>query len=160
MRGRFICDTILSFMLYTPHFLTGAAIIKTFPNPTVSLPLAFFSHVLLDLLPHHDFGIKPGMKMKDILNRGKKKQYFLLGAMGLDLILLFVSLIWVFITQNNYLLVLGGTVAILPDIVEQGLLICGIPLPSLQDKFQTRVSAKWGFLSYPIVSLIALHILK
>lgn len=146
-------------MLYTPHFLTGAAILKTIPNPVIGLLLSFLSHIALDLLPHYDFGIRPGMKVKDILNRDNKEQYFLLGAMGLDLILLFISLIWVFLTKNNYLMILGGVAAISPDVVEQGLLILGIPLPSLQDKFQTRVSAKWGFISYPVVSLIALHIL-
>lgn len=146
-------------MLYTPHFLTGAAIVKTMPDSVLGLTLAFLSHILLDLLPHYDFEIKPGMKIKDILKRWGKKQYFLLGIMGLDAIFLFVSIMWLFISKNNFLMILGGILAILPDVAEQGLLILGMPLSSLQDKFQTRVSAKYGFISYPIVSLIALHIL-
>jgi membrane-bound metal-dependent hydrolase YbcI (DUF457 family) len=147
-------------MLYTPHFLTGAAIIKIIPNPAIGLPLALLSHVALDMLPHHDFEVRPGMNIQDILNRGEKRTYFLLIAVGLDAILLLFSFIWLFITKNNYLMLLGGIIAILPDVVEQGLLVLGKRLPAIQDKFQNRVSAKWGFISYPIVSLIALYILR
>ena len=39
-------------MLYTPHFLTGAVILKYIPNPAVGLPLAFLSHFVLDAIPH------------------------------------------------------------------------------------------------------------
>jgi hypothetical protein len=39
-------------MLELPHTLVGATIATKIPNPLISLPLAFFSHFLLDLLPH------------------------------------------------------------------------------------------------------------
>ena len=147
-------------MLYTPHFLTGAAIIKMIPNPAIGLPLSLLSHVALDMLPHHDFEVRPGMNIKDILNRGEKLTYFLLIAVGLDAILLLVSIIWLLITKRNLMMILGGILAILPDVIEQGLLVLGKRLPAIQDKFQYRVSARWGFISYPIVSLIALYILR
>jgi hypothetical protein len=51
-------------------------------------------------------------------------------------------------------------VAISPDLIEQSLLLIGKKLPAIQDKFQNRVSAKYGFISYPIVSLIALWLLN
>ena len=41
-------------MLSTPHLLVGAAIVKSIPNPAISLPAAFFSHFLLDAVPHWD----------------------------------------------------------------------------------------------------------
>lgn len=146
-------------MLYTPHFLTGAAIVKMIPNPVIGLPLAFLSHILLDLLPHYDFGIKPGMKVRDILNMKEKRTFLLLGALVFDIILMIVAFLWLFFTKSNFLMLLGGIVAILPDVAEQGLLILGIPLSSLQDKFQCRVSPKYGFISYPIVSFLAALIL-
>jgi hypothetical protein len=146
-------------MLYTPHFLTGAAIIKTVPNPVLGLPLALLSHVALDLLPHHDFEIKPGMGIKEIIGKNNRYRNFMLGAMGLDAILLSASFIWVYLMKGNRMMILGGLLAILPDLIEQGALLLGKKLPALQDRFQNRVCAKYGFISYPIVSLIALYIL-
>lgn len=153
-------------MLYTPHFLVGAAILKYVPNPVVGLPLALLSHVALDLIPHNDFDITPGMTLKDVLLKDPRKRKILLGALVLDGLLLLTSMIWVYWTNwNNWSnwrggkLLLGGIFAILPDLVEQSLLVMGKSLPAIQDKFQNRVSAKYGFISYPVVALIAVWLL-
>jgi len=61
-------------MLYTPHFLVGAAILKYIPNPVVGLPLALASHIALDLIPHNDFDIEPGMTIRDVLLHDRKKR--------------------------------------------------------------------------------------
>jgi len=39
-------------MLETPHVAVGAAIATKIPNPFISIPLAFASHVVLDKIPH------------------------------------------------------------------------------------------------------------
>lgn len=39
-------------MVEFPHALVGAAIATAIPNPLISLPLAFASHFVLDLVPH------------------------------------------------------------------------------------------------------------
>lgn len=39
-------------MLELPHTLVGATIASYIPNPLISLPLAFASHLLVDLIPH------------------------------------------------------------------------------------------------------------
>lgn len=39
-------------MLETPHVALGAAIAVAVPNPLVSIPLAFASHFVLDMVPH------------------------------------------------------------------------------------------------------------
>jgi hypothetical protein len=39
-------------MLELPHTIVGATIATKIPNPLISLPLAFFSHFFLDLIPH------------------------------------------------------------------------------------------------------------
>jgi hypothetical protein len=39
-------------MLETPHVALGVAIATKIPNPLISLPLAFGSHFILDMLPH------------------------------------------------------------------------------------------------------------
>lgn len=153
-------------MLYTPHFLVGAAILKYFPNPVIGFPLALLSHVALDLIPHNDFDITPGMTLKDVLIKDPKKRKILLGALFLDGMLLLISAYWVY--WNNWAnlanwgrekMILGGLAAILPDLIEQSLLLLGKSLPAIQDKFQFRVPAKYGFISYPIVAVTAIWLL-
>lgn len=39
-------------MLETPHVALGAAIATKIPNPLISIPLAFASHFLLEVVPH------------------------------------------------------------------------------------------------------------
>lgn len=39
-------------MLETPHVAVAAAIASKIPNPLISIPLAFASHFLLDMVPH------------------------------------------------------------------------------------------------------------
>ncbi len=146
-------------MLYTPHFLTGAAIMKLFPDPKIGLPLALLSHFILDLTPHNDFDLKPGITLKEFFAFPKKRLYFILGVMGVDYLLTILSFLWILYHFQNYWLLAGGVAGVLPDMVEQFLMFFGVALPGWQDKLQWRVSAKYGFISYPIVSLIALYIL-
>lgn len=146
-------------MLYTPHFLTGVAIMKLFPDPKIGLPLALLSHFILDLTPHNDFDLKLGITLREFFAFPKKRLFTILGVMGADYLLAVISFIWVFLTFNNYYYLAGGVVGVLPDATEQFLMIFGIALPGWQDKLQWRVSARYGFISYPIVSLIALYIL-
>lgn len=146
-------------MLYTPHFLTGAAILKVVPHPAVGLPLAFLSHIILDLTPHNDFDIKPGITLKEFFKFPSKRRNWILAAMGLDYCLTAISFIWLLTRFNNYWLLAGAVAGVLPDAIEQFLMLFGIALPGWQDKFQWRVSAKYGFISYPIVCLIAIWVI-
>jgi len=43
---------IITIMLELPHTLVGATIATKIPNPLISIPLAFLSHFVLDLIPH------------------------------------------------------------------------------------------------------------
>lgn len=43
-------------MTATAHALVSGAIVAAIPDPVISLPLAFFSHFLMDAVPHWDFG--------------------------------------------------------------------------------------------------------
>ena len=43
-------------MTATAHALVSAAIVAAVPNPYISLPLAFASHFIMDVIPHWDFG--------------------------------------------------------------------------------------------------------
>ncbi|MBI4067077.1 hypothetical protein HY407_01735, partial [Candidatus Gottesmanbacteria bacterium] len=80
--------------------------------------------------------------------------------MAIDAVLMIISAYWIFSSlPNSILLLSGGVAGIMPDLVEQILLVFGIALPGWQDKFQWRVSAKYGFISYPIICLITLYLL-
>ena len=146
-------------MLYTPHFLTGAAILKVVQNPAVGLPLAFLSHIFLDLTPHNDFDLRPGITLREFFAFPKRRFFIILGVMSIDYLLTIICFVWILFHFQNYWTVAGGVVGVLPDAVEQFLMLFGIALPGWQDKLQWRVSAKYGFISYPVVSLIALYIL-
>src|SRR3989344_4848443 len=138
-------------MLYTPHFLVGAAILKYVPNPVIGLPMAFLSHIALDMTPHNDFDLKPGITIKEFLHSDRKWRNKVMAILLIDYFLFFIAMVWLFHIFGNYWLLLGGVVGVLPDAVEQLLMLLGIALPGWQDKFQFRVSAKYGFISYPVV---------
>ena len=43
-------------MTATAHALVAGAIVAAIPDPAIALPLCFFSHFLMDAVPHWDFG--------------------------------------------------------------------------------------------------------
>lgn len=43
-------------MTATAHALVAGAIYRAIPDPTISIPLAFVSHFIMDAVPHWDFG--------------------------------------------------------------------------------------------------------
>src|SRR3990167_6062732 len=146
-------------MLYTPHFLAGAVILKYIPNPVIGLPLAVLSHYLLDLTPHHDFDLRPGITLKEFWQTEKKRRNLIIFSLLFDYLLCAATFFWILFSFRSNFLLLGGLVGVIPDAFEQFLMLFGIALPGWQDKLQWRVSAKYGFISYPVVSLIALYIL-
>src|SRR3989344_4193994 len=139
-------------MLYTPHLLTGAVIMKFSPNPVVGITLAFISHFVLDMMPHNDFELEPGITLKEFLNMEKRRRNLIISVLVIDGILAGIAFFWIFFTFNNIWLNLAGVAGVLPDLVEQSLMIFGLALPGWQDKLQFRVSARYGFIYYPIVS--------
>ena len=146
-------------MLYTPHLLTGAVIMKYFPNPVIGLPLSLLSHIVLDMMPHNDLDLKPGITIKEFINSEKKWRNRVITVLFIDYFLFFIAFAWVWFTFRNYWFLLGGVVGVLPDAVEQFVMLFGIALPGWQDKFQNRVSAKYGFIYYPVASVIAIYFL-
>ena len=146
-------------MLYTPHLLTGAVILKYIPNPVIGLPLAVLSHYLLDLTPHHDFGLRLGITLKEFWQTEKKSRNLIIAALTVDYLLCTGAFFWILFSFKNILWLLGGIGGVLPDALEQFLMLFGVALPGWQDKLQWRVSAKYGFISYPLVSGLAVYFL-
>jgi hypothetical protein len=93
-------------MLSTPHLLVGAAIVRSIPNPAISLPAAFVSHFLLDMTPHWDGSPQAPYKKKVI--SGAAVDYCL-GAT----IIFFISRGY----PNQNIILLGAFLATLPDFL-------------------------------------------
>ncbi len=93
-------------MLSTPHLLVGAAIVKTIPNPVISLPLAFLSHFALDSEPHWDGSPKAPFSLKTsswiIVDYLIGSSLVLLLAVGLE---------------NQLLICFGAFLGTLPDFI-------------------------------------------
>ncbi|MFH1455254.1 MAG: hypothetical protein ABIF22_02970 [bacterium] len=52
-------------MILTPHAIVGATLANIFPNdPALGFGLAFFSHYILDMLPHTDYDINNFLEQK------------------------------------------------------------------------------------------------
>ena len=106
-------------MLELTHALTGATLVTKIQNPWLSLPLCFFSHFLVDLLPHWN----PSLKMTK-----KRQGLFYLPPATVTLIVidcligLFLGLFLAFRALPDFnralIMVAGAFLAILPDLAE------------------------------------------
>jgi len=142
-------------MLSTPHILIGSAIVKIIPNPLISLPLAFLSHFLFDFMPHWDFKI--AFKPKPLL-------YALIDyALGLTIVF------WLSLADTDqFIIILGGISATLPDFMMAGWKVLNIkllnvfPLNVLNNfhhNIQNRVNIIWGSIFSIITILVSVYIL-
>jgi hypothetical protein len=101
-------------VLLTPHFLTGAAIVKIVPNKPLAYILAFFAHFILDRIPHSDHflsGISSGRKNKSF--------YQTIGPIIFDFFIGITLIIIAYFTFDNFALtpvLIGGFLGILPDV--------------------------------------------
>jgi hypothetical protein len=148
-------------MLLSAHILTGAAIAAKIQNPILGIFLAFLSHYLLDILPHAEYSIE-NIKTK----QWKKStpdffRVFLDAFLGIALIIL--------ITNNNFVALLGGLAAMVPD----GLTLLFILFPKnkllkLHQKghswlngfiIKREIPYFWGILSQIAISAVAIYFL-
>jgi hypothetical protein len=141
-------------MLSTPHILVGGAIVKSIPNPFISIPLAFLSHLIFDFIPHADFS--PSLKPKIMF------YVFVDYAIGL------LFLFWLSLGDpDQTLIILGGISATVPDFISASLrlfnlrFLKALPLNTFHNfhmKVQNR-SKSWGALFSIITILISVYIL-
>lgn len=142
-------------MLSTPHILVGGAIVKSIPNPYISLPLAFISHFLFDAIPHWDFA--PSLRPKTLL--------FMFIDYAIGLFLLFgLSLGEV----GQLLIIIGGISATLPDFILAVWRLFDLkflkitPLNTLNGfhlGIQNRISVLWGSVFSTITILVSAYII-
>ena len=140
-------------MLATSHALAAGVILKTVPDPRISLPLAFASHFLLDLIPHWDFITDRGNHNNSSTLAGEKDRLKLTFLAGGDVLLGVGLTIWLFQSLNPSLLFLTIIFAQLPDWLEMPYYFWGLNFaPSIwakkfQRKIHSRLPLPWGLLT-------------
>ena len=143
-------------MLATSHALTAGVILKTFPDPRISLPLAFLSHFVLDLIPHWDFTTYRGNHGALTL-AGEKDRFKLAFLAGGDVLGGLGLTFWIFSDLSPTLLFATIIFAQLPDWLEMPYYFWGINFaPSrwvkkLQSKVHSRRRLPWGLLTQLLV---------
>lgn len=139
-------------MLETPHALVGAVLVMYAPNPLLGLVLAFFSHFVVDMLPHWNW-------------RPDTRPLSLLGIV-LDLILAEILVFYLFSQNgNNWLIPLGAFAAILPDLLEVPMIFLGVnhtllkKLCDFQESLQSRAAFIPGIVSQLLLVAVCLRLL-
>lgn len=142
-------------MLETPHVALGAAIAVAIPNPLISVPLAFASHFILDMVPHWNPHINTEMKKYGKLTRPT------LFIIGVDLILAIA--LTIFVAKTNPYIYLASFMSILPDIAEGPYFIFGWRNRYLDVvlRFQRSIQASanmfWGLATQILIIIASMY---
>lgn len=141
-------------MLETPHAALGMAIAVTIPNPLISIPLAFASHFVLDMVPHWNPHINTEMKKFGKLTKPT------LYIIGLDLVC--AVLLTIFVARNNPYVYIASFMSVLPDIAEGPYFLFGWRNKYLdivlrfQRSIQANANIFWGLLTQIIVLILSI----
>lgn len=104
-------------MLETPHAIVGATIVTKIPNPIVSLPLAFASHFVLDMVPHWNPHLNTELKkFGDI----RKSSSIIVAADVVTSLVLgtYMATHFAMNQTHMYFIFLGAFSGVLPDVIE------------------------------------------
>jgi hypothetical protein len=147
-------------MLETTHALVSALIATRVQSPTLSYPLIFGSHYLLDIIPHWDTGTG--------LTSGEKTKSRAIIETLVDLGIA-ATLVYLFFQKGSlfslFSLKLWGAVGvgISPDLLEAPVLFLNlhttllVRLKEFHDRLHHRLNFPWGFLiQLPIWGLVIL----
>jgi len=104
-------------VLETPHALVGAAIVTKIPNPLISLPLAFASHFVLDMVPHWNPHLNTELQKYGHVT---KRSTIIVAADVLISLALGSFIALNFSTDPTHMntIFLGAFAGVLPDVVE------------------------------------------
>ena len=114
-------------MTLATHAVVGGAVAALFPNhPITAFIAGFFSHFILDAIPHWDYKLLSVYANPDKLGgseRIKADKYFILDLMriGCDAILglLIIFILWNLVIFGDWrILILGAIGSMLPDFLQ------------------------------------------
>ncbi len=147
-------------MTATGHALIATLLIARFPDPLISLPLAFVSHFALDVIPHWDAGTH---------HHGKTRQKLFLEASADVVLSVLLSYVLYYYLggQEYFILLVGIFLSQLPDWLTAPYFILHMRSPfvvwskymyKLQHKINNRLDQPWGVVTQ-IASVIILYVL-
>ena len=111
-------------MILTPHAIVGASLTNIFANnPAFGFSMAFFSHYVLDVLPHTDYNISNFLNsetktVKSIFKNTGAALHFLFIIIDFLLAVLFCVLLFVRDEKSLIITFLGVIGGILPDFFQ------------------------------------------
>lgn len=152
-------------MLETPHVIIGATIAAKIANPLISLPLAFLSHLVLDLVPHWNPELHGEMR-----KYGKTSSRSNLIILA-DVILSLGFGFWIASQvlpnlEKAAVIIFASFLAVVVDVIEGFYFFLGAKhqflknLISFQRRYQKRFPLIPGLLTQVAVILLSLYILR
>ena len=101
----------LKHLILTPHILVGAAIASQISNPVLGIIFAFFSHYVIDAIPHAEYSIN-NVTRRQINFPALREFFFAFSDIATGLTL--VYLLTLVGTHNQFAILAGGFAAALP----------------------------------------------
>lgn len=137
-------------MLSTPHSFIGLAIASSIPNPFISLPLAFFSHYLLDILPHWNW--KPTLRPANFI------------ATFIDFSLALTTTLYFTWRYHSPIMILAGLLPLTVDLMDAPYYFFGWrgfweKYVEINRRYQGRTTFIKGILIQSVVIAVALLVL-
>lgn len=150
-------------MLETPHAALGAAIAVKTGNPLLALPLAFLSHLPLEVLPHWNPHTYTEIKTNGKLSNGT------LAVIAIDVVTSLGVGFWIASTtlpdfKKAATIIAACFFAVLPDLMESPYFIFGSRHPfferliKFQRRFQFNVSPIPGLIFQALVVLFLVNV--
>lgn len=146
-------------MLELPHTIVGATIASKISNPAISLPLAFLSGFLVDLLPHWNPHLYTEMSRDGKVSRRSTLICLLDSSLALTLGLFFAFRFWPDYPRVIIIL-MGCFLAVLPDLIEAPYFFLGIKNKLLLRFIQFQRKLQWNVPLVPgILSQVTLLVI-
>ncbi|MGA2666529.1 MAG: hypothetical protein ABSE91_00370 [Patescibacteria group bacterium] len=157
-------------MTITPHLLTGAAIVANTKNIPLGLTLAFFSHFVLDALPHLDpgtfhnqrqLGYQKVVKLEEVHRHDRPWPLWIYLFVILEFIFAWILVVVLFYGRPNFgWIILGGFLGMAVDILDNPVFYPTLSWPVLKQihylhhRVHYNLDPKkwyWGLLSEVII---------
>lgn len=156
----------MATVLETPHALVGAAIATKIPNPAISLPLAFASHFVLDMVPHWNPHLNTELKKHGkVTNKSRNIVIFdVISALAFGTLMASQ-----FATSPSHMVTIlfGAFAGVLPDVIEgpyfflkwknkailrwlafqKSIQVDTTPFPGIATQVATIIAAVWWVVS-------------
>lgn len=151
-------------MLELPHTVVGATIATKIPNPFIAIPLAFLSHLPLDLIPHWNPSLYTETKKYGQPTRKSTKLVIIDTSLSLGVGIFLASRVMPNLA-HAITIILACFAAVVLDVIEGLYFFLGIRtkllenLINLQRRFQKRLPLAPGLITQAIIIALSFLII-